>query len=117
MAALCSIASQLPPSVTMMMQSAMDALQWDNRKWWQASGYSRLFGNQRVVIFGGWESYCVCDSRYITSARYFSQWVVPLLPRRRSQQNGRLVAHSDQHSSPFPDNIQGHGESMSPRRS
>ena len=56
MAAVCTIASQLTPSVTMMMQSAMDALQWDYRKWWQASGDSLVFGNQRVVIFGGWGS-------------------------------------------------------------
>ena len=53
MAVLCTISSRLPPPVTMMMQSAMDALQWDNHKWWQASGDSRVFGDQRVVIFGG----------------------------------------------------------------
>ena len=56
MAAICTIASRMPPSVTMMMHSTIDALQWDYRKWRQASGGNRVAGIKQVVIFVGWES-------------------------------------------------------------
>ena len=56
MAALCTIASLLPPYVTMMMHTTIDALQWAYRKWWQASGGNRVSGIQQMVTFVGRES-------------------------------------------------------------
>ena len=90
-----------------MMKSAMDALQWDNRKWWQSSGYNRVCGNQRVVIFVGWNrSACVIvviSPSHASSLKGGS----PHYPVGVRCKRAHLAAYSDQYSSPFPETIQG----------